>query len=494
MKSFEELEEQHQRSPLQVDDPKISDASGLLILAREKSEVVLSSSKPLTHTTDDSGWFDLRVRASNGEIILLRNAVTLETTSYGARNAFLEKIFPNIVVFRADHLGKDTRIIAITFSFPALKYFFYYQYFEWLGIHNADQKDLAILKKMRRAHRSRPDFSHPTELYVIHRSPRYLIRFQAGDRKYSVFSGHSSVGPSWNNIEVRTQPFATISFGTSVTIDEAIDHIWEWKRFFEQVSFQPLNVETISANSKGRRPNVSSDIYLPNVSTERADIHPGDIPLNLWKDRAPLSRGMQSWLSKEPERRPFRVAIARVIDRSRERASLDDIVTLCAAVESLTEFQEDSQLSSTQIDVLASAAQTAAVEQGIEVNPDRIRDLLQLLRSQSLPRRLKLLGRKLQPSIPKSDTELVMEVVRRLRTITAHGQSLKEIKLPQVAPAVQALLGMCVLYDLTTCSIPIKAREHSHIMAMKQVSRAIKKLRQLKSIYKNFNGINLSGC
>lgn len=305
MKSFEELEKENQRNPVCIGNPNAPDAHGVLVLAREQSEVILSSSKPFECVRDDSGWFDLRLNASNGSIILLQNALSLETSSsYVAfsKSNFQEKIFPNIVIFKANHLPNDALINSISFSFPAIKDFFYYRYFERLGIHDAEKNDLEFLRKLKGKKKVTSDFFCPMDIYLVHKPSKYLIKFQVDSRTYSVFSGLHMFGPSHNKIDIETHPLATIKFNTSTTIDKAINYVWEWKRFFEQVALKPFNVDTLSVHSKGRPLHETADIYLPNVEQNKESVHPGDIPLNKWKDRTQLAKGMQKWLSKEDER------------------------------------------------------------------------------------------------------------------------------------------------------------------------------------------------
>ena len=107
---------------------------------------------------------------------------------------------------------------------------------------------------------------------------------------------------------------------------------------------------------------------------------------------------------KDDERRFFRIAVDRVIDRSQKRISLDDILTMCAGIEGLAELNEDSAVGSDQINAVAEAAQKTAQEAGISM--DRLRGVLDLLRHQSLPRRLKLLGRGLESMFGKAEIDL----------------------------------------------------------------------------------------
>jgi hypothetical protein len=371
MTTFEALEKRYRHSTINLIDSEQPEAFGFLALTREQTEVSLASSKQLTHVPDGNGWFDLCVREDNGNVILLHNALTLKRAQYGLEGHYSETIFPNILVFGDKSLSADFQVSSISFTFPALKYFLFYQSFERINLRDAKKQDFEALRKVKNKHRQRVDYNRPSELYIIHNLPPYPIKFRVEDRGYSIFWGHSE-GVGRHIVDVKAKPIANIKFKRPVSIDRAIDHVWDWKRFFEQLSFQPLNVDSVSVMSNTRQPSHSVDIYLPNLPADKSTVHPGDIPMNMWKDRARLSVAMQTWLSRGSKRETFRVAISRVLEESQTRTSLDDIVKLCAAVESLTEFDEESKISLEQISQLAGAAQTLAKQNCIEVDPQRV--------------------------------------------------------------------------------------------------------------------------
>jgi hypothetical protein len=481
MKSFEELEREHQRSPVCVGNPNSPDAYGFLVLAREQSEVVLSSSRSFSYIHDNSGWFELRLNASSGHAILLQNALALDSTVFGfSENAFQERIFPNIVVFGANHISDDARIKSILFSFSSINSFFYYKYFEHFGVHGTEKQDVELLRRLR-GKKAVSDFFRPMDIYIVHEPLKSLIKFKVNSRKYSVSTGLRMMGLNGNKIDAKALPVAKIEFDISITIDKAISYVWEWKRLFEQVALQSFNVDRVCVHSRGRPSHEMADVYLPNVASEKTSIHSGDIPFNMWKDRGQLTRVMQEWLSKEDERRLFRVTIARVIERSRNRVSLDDIVSICAAIESLSELQEPSEITLDQVNALAVAAHKVATQNNIAIGVDRIKSLLGMLRNQSLPSRMRLLVKKLEEHVPGSEAKLVLSSAHRLRNIASHGGSIPEITMPEVHPTIQALLSFCVLYDLTTCGIPIKVNEYGYIAAMRNANQAIKELHKLKA-------------
>jgi len=54
--------------------------------------------------------------------------------------------------------------------------------------------------------------------------------------------------------------------------------------------------------------------------------------------------------------------------------------------------------------------------------------------------------------------------------------------MPKMAPAIEALLGFCVTYDLTTCAIPAQANKELPLLAVRQARRSIIGLKQLKAM------------
>jgi hypothetical protein len=250
-----------------------------------------------------------------------------------------------------------------------------------------------------------------------------------------------------DKIDVRTQPIARISFARPVPIDAAISRCWDWKQFFEQVALQPFSIEAISVRSKTDRKKPGAIVYLPNVEHSDADMNAAYIPLNTWDERKALTAAMRHWMQKQEIRRLFPVAIARVIDRSRKRIALDDVVAMCAAIESLSELDEGSKISPGQLQALVTATQSSAAQLKLDVPPARIQGVLALLQHQSLPRRLTMLKKATQHLVSKADSELVTASANTLRTIAAHGHAPPAAVLPKIAPTVKVCL------DYVCCTI-----------------------------------------
>lgn len=99
MKSFAEIENEYQKIPIDyVQDG--TKTSGVLSLSRGKSDIILSSEQPLSFHAEENGWFDFRVKATNGKTILFHNALMGAGTQYHSMYNSLqceEHIFPRVL-------------------------------------------------------------------------------------------------------------------------------------------------------------------------------------------------------------------------------------------------------------------------------------------------------------------------------------------------------------------------------------------------------------
>lgn len=351
-------------------------------------------------------------------------------------------------------------------------------------MYQVGSENLRAIRKLRTNKNRKHDFFRPMDLYLVHTPPR-ILKFKVDNRTYEIEAGLTSKGLGWNGLELKVEPIATIRFDKPTSVDDALIHVWEWKRFYSQVAMEVLMPEAIAARVNRRSRSTELDLYFPNIPTRNETrrgglhLHPGDIPYNLWKDRKELADVMQQWLSKEKERRIFRVALDQVLDRMAIRIDIGDIVSLCGGIESLSELNEGSPISKEDIDKLAKGATRVAQEEKIGVTADRIHGLLGMLRQQSLPRRLNLMSRQLRSVVDKADCKLLTKAALELRTTAAHGRSIAENSMPKIGPTVEGLAAFCALFDLTSCLMPKMANEHSQLYPLQTVVRSINYLRNL---------------
>jgi len=488
MNDFKSLDERYSHLSVQLDEPGFA-GSGFLMLARAKTVAILSSDKMLGGGDNRTGWFDVRLKDPQERPILLHNAVRQQTKMASQPGGLYEEhIFPNTVVFNADRLNSDGRLRSVSFTLHKFRNFFHYEHIENQSLHGARAQLRRELRLARRNvpghHARRHDFFQPSDVYVVHAAPRTL-RFRLDDRVYQVVTA-THHATDFGSVRIEAQPVARIDFDEPVTIDEALDEVWAWRRFFVQAAMEPLWPKAISARGRADPRHGEADFYLANLDDqggEEADpfgFRAGDAPYFRWKDRAALSQLMRSWLAKDGERRVFRVAVDRVIEGLQKRTSIEDILTLCSAVESLPEFGQRSKFSGEQIKVLVNGAVEAGKSAKIVVGADRLRGLLDMLNNQSLPGRLALLAETIAPAVAKEQARVAISAALSLRTMAAHGQSMPESVMPVVHPTIDALAGMCATYDLITCGAPINTTDSSRLLPIRRASQAIVALKYFR--------------
>ncbi|WP_438850846.1 hypothetical protein [Brevundimonas nasdae] len=486
MMRFDEIEAKYGGSPVLTDDPTHV-GSGTLILDGAKTQAVLLSDETLMGNADEDGWFDLRLKGSNGRPILLHNALlTSSSQHYGQHGqAYEEHIYPNAVILESDALVHGDKVQSIAFTLCDLGFFFHYQHVEAHSLFEPAKEVLAALKGLRVGRNRSYDLFKPRELFVVHQFPRVLA-FTVGTRTYEIFIGSQRSGLGWKKIDFQTDPIATIHFATPVGIEEAMDAAWQWKRYFGTLALRPIPWTSLTARSGKAREMREADFYLPNHESASVDREApfsfwlGNIPLNRWAERKSLTAVMRAWIEREEVRHRFRGSIENVSKHLRRKTSVDDIVTLCAGIESLEELKGNPGLSPEQTRAIADGAIAAAKANGILVEDARLRGVIGTLRNQSLGQRLKLLCARLEPAITREQAKTLSAAVLELRQIAAHGLSPAADVMPKAGPAVEALACVCALYDLVTCGLPVRSASDQRVGLLSHASWAIAELDDIK--------------
>jgi hypothetical protein len=492
MDEFDKLEQEFRRTVVDVNQAGI-EGSGTLDLDGDQTNAVLVTDKMLWSERTETGWFDVRLRSSNDVGILLHNAVMLKGGLPGGPNEkCVSEMFHNTVVFRSEHLGKRERVSSIYFTFDQLSHFFHYEHIESHWLHRKDEKLLSALKGLRKNQPFKQyardfEFFNPADIYIVHNLP-IIFHFRVGSRVYEAHRGRSVSHSFGSEVRLTSRPVLRIAFDHEVTIDEALDAVWEWRRFFSQLAMAPLSLKAISARHKSAPKGATANFYLPNLRSPQDrrsrgpfDFHPGDAPFFRWRDRAKLGTLMQSWLGKEGTRRVFRVSLDRVLDGMQTRDDLEDIVSLCAAIESLPEFDAPAALSKEKVKLIADAAVNAAAEAAPNVEAARIRSVVAMLRNQSLPQRMKLLKKALSGLLSEQDLDAVINAAHGLRQIASHGRALEDPVLPTIGPAIRSFAGMCALYDLVSSGAPAEHGEGRRLLPLRVAAENARYLAHLKA-------------
>ena len=478
MKTFLELEEDYGHIPATVCDPDWA-ANGSLELNGRDSLLRLASDRPLPLARDESGWFQISLQLADGTLVLLHNALeTHSTTHFGARRGDGHNeqihIFPNLLLFGADALAPDLRVGAISFRLKGLGKFFYYRQIEHFSTYQATPAQLRALREMRRPNVEH-DFFRPSEVYVQHRLPR-LMKIQVGNCFYEVYSSGRMRGPGFDRIDVTTWPAARIRFGTMVTIDEALDHAFGWRRYFQQMTLMPMPFEAMSLEREGLRPPVACDVYAPTMmkDADRSGRTLGawEVPLNAWSDRSKARRLMQSWLETQPARETFRSLLNGVVEQMARRTNLDDIVRLCAAVESLDELATGGPITREMIAPVAAAAVAEAGLRGLPLPSERISGVLGGLTRPSLAHRFDRLTEQLPAIVDRAQARTITRAASRLRQTGAHAQDYPGLRSPMVGPVTAGLASLLALFDLTTCGLDSADFPQSRLSALSQIDEA----------------------
>ncbi|EQB16639.1 ApeA N-terminal domain 1-containing protein [Sphingobium lactosutens] len=490
MRTASELEAAYSREPVRLlaDDNK---GTGVLSLSGRSTVVTLTTDNFINERDPDTGWFDLTLETNNGSKILLHNALTSQSgMPYGERREWEFTIFPNIVLFNAESVLPGGRVREIQFTADGLEDIFYYEIAEWQSLYNATPDTLKQVRALRDVERLYPRnyaYFSPESVYIVHRLPR-VLRERVGNATYEIFLGHSQ-SHGRKSLTISSVAIATIRFANAVSIDEALDAAWAWRRFFRQIAMRSLPFTTLSCRGKTKRGDRHSDIYLSNMETaisrdrtEMFDFGPRDVPYGQWKHRKKFATVMRQWLERDGSRRLFRVRVDRVLERMRKESSTKLVADLCSAIESLSELRAPSTLSDADLTAIVDAAAKAGKEATPAVPRDRLLGILSLLQHQSLPRRLKMLAAAIESEVPRKDARTVIKIARDMRTFEAHGDHWDEMTVPLVAPVLDMLASMCVLWDLTTCGMPtlfedrrLSASGWAHRSAQELRTRLLKK-------------------
>ncbi|MDY0094225.1 MAG: hypothetical protein RBT80_16140 [Candidatus Vecturithrix sp.] len=489
MKTFAEIEKEYESIPIDYvrDGTK---TSGVFSLSRRKSDVILSSEQPLNFQAQENGWFDFRVKVADGKSILFHNALMAPGTRYhswGVSQQCEEHIFPNIVVINPENLAENDGVSSLTFQILGLENFFHYMHVDRCSLHKLPSEDMDFLQRLVRK-QSKPDtFFDPLDLYITH-CPQQAFKFQRGKDIYEINFSATFSGGWGGKIQHSYYPIARIIFEKPRPIDDALDAIWEWKRFFSQMAMADLPVTAIAFYGTEESFKDEASVYLPNLKSvpepdsEQDRFHPGDIPLNFWEDRDRLKDALSHWLSKNAARQEFRCLVSWVLKRMEQRFSSDDIITLCSAIESLDELTPEALPSKKDIRILVEGALAAAQSKNVDIGMDRLQGILSMLGKPGLPAKLGLLMDRVSPFVVKEDASQLIKLILKIRNMAAHGDFIHDTTMPLDGPITEALAGVCVLFDLLDCGVPIEAHPHSLICPAQRIKAALVAIKKINAV------------
>jgi hypothetical protein len=484
MRSAAEFEKRYASIPVRL-AMKGRSGSGVLSLAGRDTKVTLSSPEYVRERDPHTGWFDLVFEQNDGGKILLHNALTNSTgMPHGERREWEYRIFPNLVVLDAEQILPSGKVRSISFTAEGLEEIFYYELAEWQPLHGAPAGTLKALRDLRAIEKDYPrdyEYFSPRDVYLLHRLPR-VMRERVGDRVYEICLGLSE-RHHHNAVTLAPHAVATLRFRRSVPLDTALDAVWAWRRFFQQLAMKPLPFGEMSCRGSRRAQQRSSSLYFPSMEQDAptGSRHPiefraSHVPYGQWKHRRKFAEAMRRWIEADERRRLFRVRVDRVLEQMRNETSSRLVMDLCAAIESLTELKGRSATSDEAVAMIADAAIAAGAKTKPAVPEERIRGILGLLQHQSLSQRMKLLAAEAEPEVTKGNAREIIRLARDLRNFEAHGSYWDEMTLPLVAPTLDALASLCVLWDLKTSGFAA-AFDDRELLAARRADWAARELK-----------------
>lgn len=424
------------------------------------------------------GWFDVVLykdhRVDGEDPILLHNAMYCGTRRHHPDlQAWRVQIYPNYIIYGADALGDGHTIDTLTFSIEGLENFFPYRDVETHWIEGLEENEKqAILVKLREHTESwmdneskgygpvRYDFSAPRRVKIEHKRTE-IPAIEVHGTEYKVFG--------FGYANRRTENSLTISLPSPVTIDAALDRMWEWSWFFNQIAYEQLDLLSLRAKA-GKDSDVGdAEFYLPNLVRQSAKptshLFPGYIPFHEWTEVEQQQEWMTNWLAKREERRVFRARVNATIPGRQASDVVTQIGNLCGAIDSLTDFDDDSQISRGTRKAMATAAREASIKGGEPVEIDRLSGLMGLINKTSLSAKVSSLLTLASPNLSDELLSTLVKQIVRLRQSSAHGQSMGPDTEPMALPISQILSSACVLYDLNSSAIGIEGYNPNMLLA-----------------------------
>jgi len=452
--------------------------SGNIKLDGKNTLVDLFCEHMLDEKRSIEGWFDVVLykdhRVDGEDPILLHNAIYCGTRRHHPDlKAWRVQIYPNYIIYRADALGEGHTIDTLTFSIEGLEHFFPYRDVETHWIEGLEENEKqAILVKLREHTESwmdnKPkgygplsyDFSAPRRVNIEHKRTE-IPPIEMDGTQYKVFG--------FGYVNRRTKNSLTISLPTPVTIDAALDRMWEWSWFFNQIAYEQLDV--LSLRAKAGKESVLGDeeFYMPNLvrqsSRPTSHLFPGYIPFHEWTEVEQQQEWMTRWLAKREDRRIFRARLNATIPGRQTFDAVTQIGNLCGAIDSLTDFDDEAQISRATRKAMASAARDASIEGGEPAEIDRLSGLMGLINKTSLSAKVSSLLTLASPNLSDELRAKLVKHIVRLRQSSAHGQSMGSDTEPMALPISQILSSACVLYDLNSSAIGIDGYQPNILLA-----------------------------
>lgn len=427
-------------------------ATGVLKLDGEKTEVVFTTETKLNFDLDDDGWFQLEIEDCFGFSVLLVDAfISGGSRSFKKRQT---KIFANYIIFNSENLSRSKKVKLVRFCLEGFNNFFAYNIST--NIYLSTKRQSKNISKFIQSETGK-NLNLVSQLVAIKRYPT-PISFDAESAKYSFFMGgtYNTLGAS--EFKITQEPEAIITFTKTKSLREAIDNMSDWRNYFCQIAMRDLRTVSVSvekANSKHSR----CPVYIPNLDELNlrgnvVSIHSSDIPLNIWEDRHKHKKVMEKWISFGAIRRTYRLKLNGVIKRYKKIYSPNDVLELCAAVESLQNLSSEKILSADQFKLVKASLLTTLNEfETSQADKEILVSSLSKRRPVSLKSNLECFLGEIEFQMEAKYKKEFIKYVLKIRNHTAHGHASSVEYQPLLLCIRNLLLSLCVLYELNSCGL-----------------------------------------
>lgn len=484
MLTFETIERDYSTAHVRVAGRE--GLAGVLRVAKRSTTIDLLCSEFFHFSRGENGWFDIEMIGPSGQKILAHNAISTGSGNYFGETSevtHFASIIPNIMII-GPAADRDGLVKSVHFRMKKFGVFFDYEYTETLQCSKMSEKQRDELLSLRYDPHVSRDFSAPSQIFLVHELGN-IIEFYVEGLSYKIWMGGKGRIGGIHSVEFDVYPSASIQFDEPVHIDDALEKVWDWRRFFVQLSMQNLNFDAIGVATDDIASTPVSSVYLPNLDVSEFDqsyndLHPARIPLNQWSERDALSRAMQDWLLKQNGRQAFRSRLDKVIRNMNHCIDQMDLIELSSGIDSLSELDCKATFPDGLMDAMVQAAQNTATAAEVEIESSRLRGVLSQLQRRSLAEKIKELGRRALPDANPDDISLVVRTARKCRDDAAHRGVVSEQRQARIGPTVEALASMCVAFDLRDAGVPIRASATSECAWKRRFQRAVMELREIE--------------
>lgn len=449
-----------------------------LNLSGTDSAITLNSDKFYRFEGDEFGWFDIDFRDMQGNKIWVHNAINngmrmpaikrkKSGKGYESNGKYTSNIYPNYTIVDSQNLGPTKKIKKISFELLGLEDFFINNIIEWQIVHKLSEQQKKIIKSLRYTEAGFDyDFFDPSSFVIIHKSKK-LIQFNVDGNEYAI--------EVYGSNKLKASYIASIKFLEATQLDYALEKIWNWRFFFNQLSLNEVPMTSIYLSGP-RSGNKYASLYISNWGVEvnkqnsHQKFHPIYNPYSKWSDRKKLTKVMQKWLSLSDERMLYRRSINEAIKAIYGGLSYSWIISLCAAIESLRDFTYEKSYTKNDLKSMANAAKSAIDEGKVvkAVSFDRLRGLLGQLNSPSLKDRLRWLCQQNYPVLEFDDIDDFVDIVSKLRNTISHGE-IPKYNSGELSSIVELLLNLCILYDQLSCGMVSNKGTEKYLLAKRNV-------------------------